>query len=45
MLKLAEASTVSEINKIERLKVELREKTLKKVASCLGKSTVTYEEI
>jgi hypothetical protein len=37
MLKLAEASTVSEINKIERLKVELREKTLKKVASCLGK--------
>lgn len=45
MLKLAEATTVSEINKVERLKVELREKTLKKIASSLGKSTVTYDEI
>ena len=45
LLKLAEATTVSEINKVERLKVELREKTLKKIATSLGKSTVTYDEI
>lgn len=45
MLKLAEATTVAEINKVERLKTELREKTLNKIASSLGKATVTYDEI
>lgn len=45
MLKLAEATTVAEINKVERLKTELREKTLNKIASSLGKATVTYDEV
>lgn len=45
MLMLAEATTISEINRKERLKAELREKTLKKVASSIGKEKVTYDEI
>lgn len=45
MLALAEATTVAEINKVERLKTELREKTLSKVASVLGKSSVTYDQV
>lgn len=45
MLALAEATTVAEINKVERLKAELRDKTLNKVAATLGKSSVTYDEV
>lgn len=45
VLALAEATTVAEINKVERLKTELREKTLSKVASVLGKSSVTYDQV
>ena len=45
MLKLAEATTVAEINKVERLKTNLREKTLNKIASSLGKTAITYDEV
>ncbi|MBV4387339.1 MULTISPECIES: C10 family peptidase [Bacteroidales] len=45
MLKLAEATTIAEINKVERLKAELRGKTLNKIASSLGKTTITYDEV
>ncbi len=45
MLALAEATTVAEINKVERLKAELRDKTLTKVATAIGKSSVTYDEV
>lgn len=45
MLALAEATTVAEINKVERLKAELRDKTLSKVAAALGKSSVTYDGV
>lgn len=45
MLALAEATTIAEINKVERLKAELREKTLDKVATAMGKSSITYDEV
>lgn len=45
MLKLSEAVTLYEINKVERLKSELRGKTLAKIASVLGKTSVTYDDV
>ena len=45
MLKLAEVTTICEINRVEELKATLRDKTLSKIASYLGKESVIYDEV
>lgn len=45
MLKLAEVTTINEINRVEELRSSLREETLSKIASKLGREAVTYEDV
>lgn len=45
MLDLAEATTISEIMNVEKLKSTLREKTLNKIAKTLGVDSIKYNEI